>query len=106
MIAQKGGLLIITSTLNFLAARKTPNVKWHSIIKADIEGVWFDFCREVLDFNINFKAFLVEFEVKLIDNETSIKLYVVLLKDFKDKGYKLYLNRPRNKILSEAVILR
>ena len=76
------------------------------IIKADIEGVWFDFCREVLDFNINFKAFLVEFEVKLIDNETSIKQYEDLLKEFKDKGYKLYLNRPRNKILSEAVILR
>ena len=76
------------------------------IIKADIEGVWFDFCREVLDFNVNFKAFLVEFEVKLIDNETSIKQYEDLLKEFKDKGYKLHLNRPRNKILSEAVILR
>ena len=76
------------------------------IIKADIEGVWYDFCREVLDLNIDFKAFLVEFEVKLIDNETSIKQYEDLLKEFKDKGYKLYLNRPRNKILSEAVILR
>ena len=28
------------------------------IIKADIEGVWFDFCREVLDLNVDFKAFL------------------------------------------------
>ena len=52
------------------------------------------------------KADLVEFEVKLIDNETSITQYEDLLKEFKDKGYKLYLNRPRNKILSEAVILR
>ena len=76
------------------------------IIKADIEGVWFDFCREVIDLNVDFKAFLVEFEVKLIDNETSIKQYEDLLKEFKDKGYKLYLNRPRNKILSEAVILK
>jgi len=75
------------------------------IIKADIEGVWFDFCREILDNDINFKAFLVEFEVKLIDNETSIKQYENLLQEFKDKGYKLYLNRPRNKILSEAVII-
>ena len=76
------------------------------IIKADIEGVWFDFCREVLDLNVDFKAFLIEFEVKLIDNETSIKQYEDLLKEFKDKGYQLYLNRPRNKILSEAVILK
>ena len=76
------------------------------IIKADIEGVWFDFCREVLDLNVDFKAFLIEFEVKLIDNETSIKQYEDLLKEFKDKGYDMYLNRPRNKCLSEAVILK
>ena len=31
------------------------------IIKADIEGVWYDFCREILDNDINFKAFLIEF---------------------------------------------
>ena len=76
------------------------------IIKADIEGVWFDFCREVLDLNVDFKAFAVEFEVKLIDNETSIKQYEDLLKEFKSKGYGLYLNRPRNKILSEAIIIK
>ncbi len=27
---------MMTSILNFLAARKTPNVKWHKIIKADM----------------------------------------------------------------------
>jgi len=75
------------------------------IIKADIEGVWYDFCREILDNDIEFKAFLIEFEVKLIDNETSIKQYEDLLKEFEEKGYKLYLNRPRNKILSEAIII-
>jgi len=76
------------------------------IIKADIEGVWFDFCREVLDLNVEFKALAIEFEVKLIDNDLSIRHYEELLKEFKSKGYGLYLNRPRNKILSEAIILR
>ena len=76
------------------------------IIKADIEGVWFDFCREILDNNINFKAFLIEFEVKLIDNEESLKQYEDLLKEFKSKGYSIYLNRPRDKCLSEVVILK
>jgi len=75
------------------------------IIKADIEGVWFDFCREILDNNINFKAFLIEFEVKLINNEESLKQYEDLLKEFKSKGYSIYLNRPRDKCLSEAIIL-
>ena len=76
------------------------------IIKADIEGVWFDFCREVLDLNVDFKAFAIEFEVKLIDNDLSIRHYEELLKEFQRKGYDLYLNRPRNKILSEAIILK
>lgn len=76
------------------------------IIKADIEGVWNDFCREVIDQRVNFKAFLIEFEVKLIDNEESLKQYEGLLKEFKEGPYEVYLNRPRNKCLSEAVILK
>ena len=31
---------------------------------------------------------------------------VEFLKEFRDKGYDMYLNRPRNKCLSEAVILK
>lgn len=76
------------------------------IIKADIEGVWYDFCREILDNDINFKAFLIEFEVKLIDNVLSVDRYENLLKEFTEKGFKLYLNRPRDKCLSEVVILK
>jgi hypothetical protein len=76
------------------------------IIKADIEGVWWDFCREIIDQDIQFKAFLIEFEVKLIDNEESLKQYEDLLKEFKNGPYEIYLNRPRNKCLSEAVIIR
>jgi hypothetical protein len=76
------------------------------IIKADIEGVWYDFCREILDEDIKFKAFLIEFEVKLIDNEKSLEQYEQILKDFTYKDYGMFLNRPRNKCLSEAIILR
>tara|TARA_B100000941_G_scaffold285289_1_gene257129 strand:+ start:1154 stop:1834 length:681 start_codon:yes stop_codon:yes gene_type:complete len=76
------------------------------IIKADIEGVWYDFCREVLDLKVDFKALAIEFEVKLINNDLSIKNYEDILKEFKSKGYKLFLNRPRNKILSEAIIIK
>ena len=75
------------------------------IIKADIEGVWYDFCTEILTYDVPFKAFLIEFEVKLIDNETSLKQYELLLKDLNYK-YEVFLNRPRNKCLSEAVIIR
>ena len=91
-----------TKNLKTIMTDDMPEV---DIIKADIEGVWFDFCREILDNNINFKAFLIEFEVKLIDNEESLKQYEDLLKEFKSKGYSIYLNRPRDKCLSEAIIL-
>jgi hypothetical protein len=76
------------------------------IIKADIEGVWWDFCREIIDNDVQFKAFLIEFEVKLINNEESLRQYEQLLGEFRDGPYEIYLNRPRNKCLSEAVILR
>ena len=33
------------------------------IIKADIEGVWYDFCTEILTYDVPFKAFLIEFEL-------------------------------------------
>ena len=75
------------------------------IIKADIEGVWYDFCTEILTYDVPFKAFLIEFEVKLIDNETSLKQYEQMLKDLNYK-YEVFLNRPRNKCLSEAVVIR
>ena len=75
------------------------------IIKADIEGVWWDFCREIIDNDIDFKGLLIEFEVKLINNEESLNQYEQLLKDLNYK-YECFLNRPRNKCLSEAIILK
>ena len=92
-----------TQNLKTMIENDMPQV---DIIKADIEGVWYDFCREILDEDIKFKAFLIEFEVKLIDNEKSLEQYEQILKDFTYKDYGMFLNRPRNKCLSEAIILR
>ena len=92
-----------TKNLKTMMSSYMPQV---DIIKADIEGVWYDFCREILDEDIKFKAFLIEFEVKLIDNEKSLEQYEQKLKDFTYKDFPMYLNRPRNKCLSEAIILR
>ena len=41
-----------------------------------------------------------------IKKDEKDEAYEDLLKEFKDKGYDMYLNRPRNKCLSEAVILK
>ena len=92
-----------TKNLKTMMSSYMPQV---DIIKADIEGVWYDFCREILDEDIKFKAFLIEFEVKLIDNEKSLEQYEQILKDFTYKDFPMYLNRRRYKCLSEAIILR
>ena len=56
---------------------------------------------------ISVERFLIEFEVKLIDNEASLKQYEDLLKEFNNGPYEIYLNRPRDhKCLSEAVIIK
>tara|TARA_X000001382_G_scaffold97855_1_gene72179 strand:+ start:471 stop:1157 length:687 start_codon:yes stop_codon:yes gene_type:complete len=96
-------ITVETKNLKTMMAEDMPNP---DIIKADIEGVWWDFCREIIDQDVKFKAFLIEFEVKLIDNETSLKQFEELLKEFNYGPYEVFLNRPRNKALSEAVIIR
>ena len=52
-------ITVETKNLQTIMADDMPNP---DIIKADIEGVWWDFCREIIDQDIQFKAFLIEFE--------------------------------------------
>ena len=91
-----------TKNLKTIMKEHMPSV---DIIKADIEGVWYDFCREILDNDISFKALLIEFEIKLIDNEKSLVQYKEILEELKEKGFELFLNKPRNACLSEAIII-
>ena len=71
---------------HFVTYANTQISKWASAIK----GVWYDFCREVIDQDVQFKAFLIEFEVKLIDNENSLKQYEELLKEFNYGPYEVF----------------
>ena len=76
------------------------------IIKADVEGVWKSMCREVIDHKLDFKVFAVEFELALEDHEQALKDMSSLCEEFTDLGYKVHLNRPRNKAISEAIIVK
>jgi FkbM family methyltransferase len=77
------------------------------IIKADIEGVWLEHTRDILDNNIDFKAYCLECEIEgWIDAQTSLGQYENLLKEFIERGYDLYLNTPRDKPNSESIILK
>ena len=76
------------------------------IIKTDIEGMWWDFGQELLDKNIKFKYWVTEIEFKLgySDDEILLKMES-LCKSFKDRGYKIYVNRKRGKPMSELIFL-
>ena len=97
----------VESNLSFILEKKNLNKKKELCEKfIKYRNLWKEQPLNIInDNNINFKAFLIEFEVKLIDNEESLKQYEDLLKEFKSKGYSIYLNRPRDKCLSEAIIL-
>ena len=75
------------------------------IIKADIEGVWKPMCREIIDHKLEFKVFAVEFELALEDHEQALKDMNDILEEFTDLVHNVYLNRRRNKAISEAIII-
>lgn len=96
---------ITVDTTNLVNIKKENNINY-DIIKADIEGVWYDFCTEVLDNNINFKVLLIECEMRLLNPEKNLQEYVEIITRFKEKNFKTYLNRNRDKNISEILILK
>jgi|LULF01.1.fsa_nt_gb hypothetical protein len=76
------------------------------IIKADIEGMWWEFCNELLDKNIKFRYLVMEWE--LIFDELSVVLEKakILCDKFNQKGYNVYLNKVRGKMMLEVIFIR
>jgi len=74
------------------------------IIKADIEGVWYEIVMDILENNIPFGALALECEM-FGDEEEILAKYENMLQQLKDAGYKLYLNRDRKKGLTEIIVL-
>ena len=62
-------------------------------------------CREIIDHKLEFKVFAVEFELALEDHEQALKDMNDILEEFTDLGHNVYLNRRRNKAISEAIII-
>jgi len=81
-------------------------VGWESadIIKTDIEGVWEDFSKELLDNEIKFNYWITEIELNLGNTqEEGLQKMENMCKTFVDRGYKIYINRVRKKAMSELI---
>ena len=76
------------------------------IIKADIEGMWWEFCNELLNKNIDFKILITEFELNFENFSTSLKKAKTLCDKFKQNNYNVYVNKKREKLMLELIFIR
>ena len=79
------------------------------IIKADIEGLWWDFGNEILDKKINCKFIALELELNFEKDgkvETALEKAQILCDKFKDNNYDVVINRKREKLMLEMLFIR
>ena len=79
------------------------------MLKADIEGLWWEFGNEILDKNINCKFIALEFELNFEKDEKiepALNKAQLLCDRFKEKNYEVVINRRRQKPMLEMLFIR
>ena len=79
------------------------------IIKADIEGLWWDFGNEILDKKINCKFIALELELNFEKDgkvETALEKAQILCDKFKENNYDIVINRRREKLMLEMLFIK
>jgi len=79
------------------------------IIKADIEGLWWDFGHELLDKKIDCKFLALELELNFEKDgeiEPALEKAQILCDKFKDNNYNVVINRKREKLMLEMLFIR
>ena len=75
-------------------------------LKTDIEGYWYEFAKELLNEQIEFKYWVTEIELGLNDNyENNFEQIREIYSKFKDK-YKIVINRKRLKPMLELGFIK
>jgi FkbM family methyltransferase len=79
------------------------------IIKADIEGLWWEFGHEILDNNIDCKFVALELELNFEEDEKvepALDKAQLLCDKFQAKNYDVIINRLRDKLMLEMLFVR
>ena len=79
------------------------------IVKADIEGLWFEFANEILDNNIDCKFVALELELNFEPDEKvepALNKAQLVCDKFKQHGYNVVINRRRDKLMLEMLFIR
>ena len=79
------------------------------ILKADIEGLWWEFGNELLDKKIDFKFLAMELELNFEKDEKvepALEKAQILCDKFKANNYDVVINRRRDKLMLEMLFIR
>jgi len=79
------------------------------ILKADIEGLWWEFGNEVLDNKIDCKFVALELELNFEEDEKvepALEKAQILCDKFKANNYDVVINRKRDKLMLEMLFIR
>jgi len=79
------------------------------ILKADIEGLWWEFGHEILDKKIDCKFLAMEFELNFEKDEKvepALEKAQILCDKFEANNYDVVINRRRDKLMLEMLFIR
>ena len=79
------------------------------ILKADIEGLWWEFGHEILDKKIDCKFLAMEFELNFEKDEKvepALEKAQILCDKFEANKYDVVINRKRDKLMLEMLFIR
>ena len=79
------------------------------MLKADIEGLWWEFGNEVLDKKIDCKFLAMEFELNFEKDEKvepALEKAQILCDKFEANKYDVVINRKRDKLMLEMLFIR
>ena len=79
------------------------------MLKADIEGLWWEFGNEVLDKKIDCKFLAMEFELNFEKDEKvepALDKAQIMCDKFEANNYDVVINRKRDKLMLEMLFIR
>ena len=100
---------VLVSTKNLRSIMLDLQLNSVDIVKADIEGLWWQFSNEILDNDIDCKFIAMELELNFEKDErvepALVKAQIICDK-FKANNYNVIINRKRDKLMLEMLFVR
>ncbi len=100
---------VLVKTKNLRAIMDDLDLDSLDIVKADIEGLWYEFANEILDNKIDCKFVALELELNFEKEqkvEPALAKAQIICDKFKDNNYDVVINRRRHKLMLEMLFIR